>query len=68
MSQAWATIIAALVTATGSVLVVLFSKMRKENKEDHGRVVNTLTVLHDDIKDVAKKLDGHIDWHLKDKK
>lgn len=39
-------------------IVALIQKGRKENKIDHGGVMNA-------IDKIDKKLDGHIDWHLK---
>ena len=60
-------IVATLITGLFSIIVALIQKTRKENKQDHGLVIMTLTGLRDEVKDVADKLDGHIDWHLKDK-
>lgn len=56
---------AALVTGIFSVLVTLIQKTRKENKEDHNMVYNSLQNLHEDVRNVGEKLDNHIDWHLK---
>lgn len=58
-------VIAALVTGIFSVLVTLIQKTRKENKQDHNMVYESLQNLHDDVRNVGKKLDNHIDWHLK---
>lgn len=58
-------VIAALVTGIFSVLVTLIQKTRKENKEDHNMVYESLQNLHQDVRDVGTKLDNHIDWHLK---
>jgi hypothetical protein len=58
-------VIAALVTGVFSVLVTLIQKTRKENKQDHNMVYESLQNLHDDVRNVGKKLDNHIDWHLK---
>jgi hypothetical protein len=60
-------ILAAGVTGVFSVIVALIQKTRKENKEDHNVVIDSIKNLHGDVRNVAKKLDGHIDWHLKDK-
>jgi hypothetical protein len=46
----------------------IIQKSRKENKSDHNRVVDTLVSLKQDVKDIDKKLDGHIEWHLNIKK
>lgn len=54
-----------IITGIFSVLVALIQKTRKENKEDHNMVYNSLQNLHDDVRSVGEKLDNHIDWHLK---
>lgn len=56
---------ASIITGIFSVLVALIQKSRKENKEDHNLVYNSLTELKEDMKTVEEKLDNHIDWHLK---
>ena len=56
-----------IITGIFSVLVTLIQKARKENKQDHDMVYNSLQNLHDDVRSVGEKLDNHIDWHL-DKK
>jgi hypothetical protein len=60
-------IIVALVAGIFSVLVTLIQKTRKENKNDHDMVYNSIIDLKDDVRSVGEKLDGHIDWHLKAK-
>lgn len=56
---------ASIITGIFSVLVALIQKSRRENKEDHNLVYNSLTELKEDMKTVETKLDNHIDWHLK---
>ena len=65
MSDAWASIIVALIGVSGSVLLLFLSKLRKENRDDHDKVTTLLGMLHDDVKQVDEKIDNHIDWHLK---
>jgi hypothetical protein len=60
-------IIVALVAGIFSVLVTLIQKTRKENKNDHNMVYDSILELKSDVKEVGNKLDGHIDWHLKKK-
>jgi hypothetical protein len=60
-------IVVALVAGIFSVLVTLIQKTRKENKSDHDMVYNSIIDLKDDVRNVGVKLDGHIDWHLKEK-
>lgn len=65
MSNAWATVVASIIGVTGSVLLFFLSKLRKENKTDHAAVMQSVSILHDDMKAISHKLDNHIDWHLK---
>ncbi len=57
---------AALITAIGAIIVALIQKFRKENRADHGAVTTMIELLHSDVKDIDKKLDHHIDDHLKE--
>jgi len=61
----WGIVAAALITAVGGVITSLLMRVRKENTQDHARVVGALEVLSGNVKSVATKLDSHIDWHLK---
>lgn len=65
MTEALASIIVALIGVLGSVLMWFLSRLRKENREDHDYVKDALENLHEDVKEVGKKIDNHIDWHLK---
>jgi hypothetical protein len=59
-----ASIVGVIIAGIFSVLVALIQKARKENKEDHNMVYDSLQNLHDDVRSVNEKLDNHIDWHL----
>ena len=61
----WGIVVAALITAVGGVMTTLMMVMRKENTEDHAKVVDALEVLSGNVTNIGTKLDGHIDWHLK---
>lgn len=67
MNEAWASIVVAIIGVIGSVLAIQFQKLKRENRNDHGLVIRAITEVQDDVREVGKKLDGHIDWHLKDK-
>lgn len=67
MDPALATIVVALITTVGglvSVAIKEFRAMRRENTEDHGRVMEKLGKVKDSVDHVAERLDDHIDWHL----
>ena len=61
----WGIVAAALITAVGGVITTILMRVRKENTEDHARVVSALEVLSGNVTNIGTKLDGHIDWHLK---
>ncbi len=51
-------VVVALIGAVSVILVALVEKGRRENKDDHGRVVNAL-------ERIETKIDGHINDHAK---
>lgn len=57
MSQAWAVLLASLVTAVGGVIVALLSKVKKENKQDHQYVSAMLTLVYKSVSRNESKLD-----------
>ena len=61
----WGIVVAALVTAVGGIMTTLMVVLRKENTQDHAKVVDALEVLSGNVTTIGTKLDGHIDWHLK---
>ena len=67
MNDAWAIVIASLITAISGIFIAAvssFKKMHKENREDHGQVMEKLDNVVDGLDSVSERLDGHIDWHL----
>lgn len=69
MSQAWAIVIAAVVTTAGSVTVGVMAKMRKENRQDHMLVMGLLRIVgrkQDRLEDKLDKLVDRFDGHLQD--
>jgi hypothetical protein len=69
MSQAWAMVIAAVVTTVGSVTVGIMTKMRKENRDDHMTVMSLLRVVgrkQDRLEDKLDSLNERFQGHLQD--
>ena len=50
-------VIVAVIAAVGGVLVALVQGMRKENRDDHA-------IVSDSLNRIETKLDKHIDDHL----
>jgi len=61
----WGIVLASLITAVGGAMTTLMMVMRKENTQDHAKVVDALDTLSGNVDKIGTKLDGHIDWHLK---
>lgn len=68
MNEALSAVIVAGLSAFSGICIAIIQKFRKENREDHAVVMDSLNNLHNDVRDVSKKIDGHISWHLDDKK
>ena len=64
--QPWVPIIVACITAAGAITVALMQQFRKENRRDHGIVMDALQRVSHTMDRVEGKVDSHIDWHLKE--
>jgi hypothetical protein len=51
-------VLVAVIGAVGTVLAALVQAMRKENRDDHA-------IVADSLNRIENKLDGHIDDHLR---
>jgi len=60
MPEIWVPIVVAVIT--GPVVVVL-SKLRKENSEQHAEGRELLEAIGTKVDKVGSKLDEHIGWH-----
>jgi hypothetical protein len=78
MTDAWALIIATLITTVAGVVgagIKQLKELRRENRNDHGMVMLHLKSVRrsvenvgDKVQSVSERLDNHIDWHLDAKK
>jgi hypothetical protein len=78
MTDAWAIIIATLITTLAGALgagIKQLKELRKENRVDHGMVMlhlksvrRSVDTVGEKVTNVSERLDKHIDWHLDDKK
>ena len=57
------TIVVALIAAVGGVLAALVQRSRRENKDDHAAVIQTIRLVHDDVKEVRRDIHDHLVWH-----
>lgn len=63
-------VVVALISAVGGVVVALIQVMRKENRNDHAEVAQTLVELtgiairtESKVDTVKEELHDHLDWH-----
>ena len=64
IDQGWALVISALLAGVASIIVALIQKFRKENRRDHGAVMDALNRVSHTMERVEGKVDSHIEWHL----
>lgn len=68
MDPAFATVLAATITAVAGLIGLALKQvitLRKENKADHGAVMDKLNEVQQGVQHVSERLDDHIEWHLK---
>lgn len=56
-------VVVALITGAFGIVVALIQSARRENRDDHAVVANSLKQIHKDIHRVGQKVDRHIEWH-----
>ena len=66
LDQGWALVISAVVAAVGTVIVTLLTMFRKENRRDHGAVMDALNNVSTTVQRVEGKVDSHLEWHIKE--
>ena len=66
LDQGWALVISAVVAAVGTVIVTLITMFRKENRRDHGAVMDALNQVSTTVQRVEGKVDSHLEWHIKE--
>lgn len=64
MDAALASVVVAFIASIGGVLIAVIQKSRKENKGDHNMVKQCVDLLRDDVKNIDRKLDNHMEWHM----
>ena len=64
MDAGIAAVLGAVVAAVGGIIVAIIDKFRKENRRDHGAVMDALDRVSNTVERVEGKVDSHIEWHL----
>jgi len=66
LDQGWALVIAAIVAAVGTIIVTVIQQFRRENRRDHGAVMDALDRVSTTVQRVEGKVDSHLEWHIKE--
>jgi phosphopantetheine adenylyltransferase len=66
MDMATASIITAAIAAFASVVVAVIQQFRRENRRDHGTVMDVLRRVSHSMDRVEGKVDSHLEWHIKE--
>jgi len=64
MDAGIAAVLGAVIAAVGGIIVAIIDKFRKENRRDHGAVMDALDRVSNTVERVEGKVDSHIEWHL----
>ena len=66
LEQPLAVVLAAAITAVGTILVALIQQFRRENRRDHGTVMDAINRVSNTVERVEGKVDSHLEWHIKE--
>lgn len=64
MDAGIAAVLGAVIATVGGIIVAIIDKFRKENRRDHGAVMDALDRVSNTVERVEGKVDSHIEWHL----
>ena len=64
MDAGIAAVLGAVIASVGGMIVAIIDKFRKENRRDHGAVMDVLDRVSNTVQRVEGKVDSHINWHL----
>jgi hypothetical protein len=56
-------IIVAVITGAFGLVIAAVQSFRRENKEDHAVVLDSLRQIHREIHYVGTRVDDHLEWH-----
>lgn len=66
LDQGWALLISGVVAAVASIIVSVIHSFRKENRDDHAKVMDVLSRVSNTVDRVEGKVDSHLQWHLEE--
>ncbi len=66
LDQGWALLISGSVAAVASIIVAVIHSFRKENRDDHAKVMLVLDQVSNTMTRVEGQVDSHLEWHIKE--
>jgi hypothetical protein len=62
----YAPIFVAGIAAIGAIMVAIIQQFRRENRDDHAKVMDVLDRVSHTIDRVEGKVDSHLQWHIEE--
>ena len=66
LDQGWAFLIVGLSAAVASIIVAAIQQFRRENRNDHAKVMDVLDRVSNTVDRVEGKVDSHLQWHIEE--
>ena len=66
LDQGWAILLTAVVAAVASIIVAVIQQFRRENRNDHAKVMDVLDRVSNTVDRVEGKVDSHLQWHIEE--
>jgi hypothetical protein len=67
LDQGWAFLIVGVSAAVASIIVAIIQQFRRENRDDHAKVMDVLDRVSNTVDRVEGKVDSHLQWHIEEK-
>jgi hypothetical protein len=62
----YAPIFVAGIAAVGAIMVAIIQQFRRENRDDHAKVMDVLDRVSHTVDRVEGKVDSHLQWHIEE--
>ena len=66
LDQGWAFLITGVSAAVASIIVAAIQQFRRENRDDHAKVMDVLDRVSNTMDRVEGKVDSHLQWHIEE--
>ena len=66
LDQGWAFLVVGVSAAVASIIVAIIQQFRRENRDDHAKVMDVLDRVSHTVDRVEGKVDSHLQWHIEE--